>query len=150
MKRVSLVTLLLICVAAIISPAQTNNSRTPGRVGGSPNRPTVLVPRPTTPIHANLIAVNVLSPDEQKQYALAQQSVPGLTVYDFFQLQYLSEELRKKQPDVDVVKLAQEVGSANNHVTTALRHLGMSKKEANDAYSAAQKAADAKAEQLSQ
>lgn len=142
--------ILILFAGALASLGQNPPSRTPGRVGGSPNRPSVLQPHTGARAYSALDASAVLTPDEQKLYSSAQQYIPGLTVYDFFQIQYLSDALHNAHIETDPAKLAQEIGAEKNHVVAALEQLGVGKDEAKKMYASAQAAAESRAKQLSQ
>jgi len=97
-----------------------------------------------------LDASTALTPEEQKQYSVAQQSVPDLTVYDFFQIEYLSKNLQSRNPATNLEQLMQRIAAKDKHVVAALEEFGLNKKEAKKMYEEAKAAADARKGQLLQ
>ena len=146
----SILGILLFIAAALPAMAQSTPARTPGRVAGSPNNPSVLRPRGTAggATYA-LDASTALNADEQTQYALAKQAIPGLTVYDFYRIENLSKALKDRKIEMDPAGLAQKIAGAKNHVVAALEKLGVEKKEAKKMNAAAKKEADTRAAQNS-
>lgn len=145
------VSILVFLVATLSVLAQSPPPRTPGRVGGSPNNPSAL--RPRTGGEGGVAALDAstaLTPEEQKQYSVAQQSVPDLTVYDFFQIEYLSKNLQSRNPATNLEQLMQRIAAKDKHVVAALEEFGLNKKEAKKMYEEAKAAADARKGQLLQ
>jgi hypothetical protein len=144
------VPLVFLLVLATSAQGQGTPPRTPGRVGGSPNNPSVLRSHTSAPAPAALLNASALNEDEQKEYKLAQHAIPELTVYDFFQIENLSKGLRDRHVDIGVVALTQEIAAKKNHAVAALEQLGIRKKDAKKMYADAQTQADARILQLSQ
>jgi len=150
MKSMSgiLLFIALFIAAGLPAMAQSTPPRTPGRVAGSPNNPSVLRPRGSTGGAAYALdASTALNPDEQKQYELAKQAIPGLTVYDFYRIENLSRALKDRKIEMDPAGLAQKIAGTKNHVVAALEKLGVEKKEAKKMNAEAKKEADARATQ---
>lgn len=146
----SVLGILVLMAATLSTMAQSTPPRTPGRVGGSPNNPSVLRPRGRTGGAATALdASTALSPEEQRQYQLAKQAIPNLTVYDFFQIEYLSKALKDRQIAIDPPNLAQKIAGTKNHVVAALEKLGVDKKEAKKMNAEAKKEADTRTAQSS-
>ena len=142
----SILGILLFLAATLSTMAQSTPPRTPGRVAGSPNNPSVLRPRGRTGgAVAALDASTALSADEQKQYQLAKQAIPDLTVYDFFRIENLAKALKNYQKEIDPAGLAQKISGTKNHVVAALEKLGIEKKEAKKMNAEAKKEADKRA-----
>lgn len=146
----SILGILVLLAAAHSAAAQSTPPRTPGRVAGSPNNPSVLRPLGRTggAVYA-LDASTALSADEQKQYQLSKQAIPGLTVYDFFRIENLSKALKNRKIEMDPAALAQKIAGTKNHVVAALEKLGVEKKEAKKMNAEAKKEADTRATQSS-
>jgi hypothetical protein len=126
-------TIVLVVFFAAIVPVKAQNSppRSPGRVGGSPNNPSVL--RPTGRSGRSAVALDaatVLTAEEQKQFTVVQQSISGVTVYDFFQIEYLSKALQERHVEADPGALAQKIAAKKNHVIAALEQFGIKEGEA--------------------
>ncbi|HKW31718.1 MAG TPA: hypothetical protein VJN92_01855 [Candidatus Acidoferrum sp.] len=140
--------ILVLLAAPLSTMAQSTPPRTPGRVAASPNNPSILRPRGGTggSVHA-LDASTALSADEQKQYQLAKQAIPDLTVYDFFRIENLSKALKDRKIEIDPPTLAQKIAGTKNHVVAALEKLGVEKKEAKKINTEAKKEADTRVTQ---
>lgn len=142
----SILGVLVFLAATLCTMAQSTPPRTPGRVAGSPNNPSVL--RPRGPKGGALLALDAstaLSAEERKQYQLAQQAIPGLTVYDFFRIENLSKALKDRKIEINPADLAQKIAGTKNHVVAALEKLGVEKKDAKRMNEEAKKEADTRA-----
>jgi hypothetical protein len=124
--------------------------RTPGRVGGSPNNPSV--ERPTNKSQRRLAATPQscgLTPDEQKKYDVVTKNLPVLSCTYFFEIEYLSDNTK-----TDIGKLSHEItrtkttekGQDIYHIVEALEKLGLSEEQAKALYSQAQAHAHARLE----
>ena len=145
--RFGIVCFVLLISAATTASAQSPPPRTPGRVGGSPNNPSVLRPHAGARGVAPL-SLSSLDPDEQKQFQLAQKSIPDLTTYDFFQIEYLSRALQGQGKAAGVEQLSQQIAAKDKHVVAALETFGVKKSDAKKMFGDARAAADAKTQQL--